>query len=54
MKNTIMHNYVAPLHQRETERLESLKATKLLDSDHSSRFDDLTELATTVLKYLLH
>ncbi|AGH45562.1 sensor domain-containing phosphodiesterase [Paraglaciecola psychrophila] len=50
MKNMKKYNYVAPFHQREGERLKSLHATKLLDSDHSERFDVITVLAATVFK----
>lgn len=50
MKNTKKYNYVAPLHQQETERLHSLQATKLLDTAPSDRFDAITDLASTVFK----
>ncbi len=50
MTNMKKYNYVAPFHQREGERLNSLHATKLLDSTHSERFDVITELAATVFK----
>jgi hypothetical protein len=48
MINTKKYNYVAPLHQKEAERLHSLQATKLLDTAPSDRFNAITKLASTV------
>jgi EAL domain-containing protein (putative c-di-GMP-specific phosphodiesterase class I)/GGDEF domain-containing protein len=48
MKTDDKHNSIAPLHPRETERLQSLQSTQLLDSDPSIRFDVITQLASNV------
>lgn len=40
--------YVARLHSKETQRLEALKSTFLLDSKPSKRFDKITELVADI------